>query len=195
MSSFLRTVAEDEAVGDTADLYREQPGGVTNAVRTFGLRPAAYEAWERLRDAVVGPMGLRRYELATLGAAVALRSSYCSLAHGQLLANRFLPPDVVRDLAVDPAVAAVDEQERAVVAFAGRVAADPAGITAADVQALRELGLADADVLDVVLAAATRCFFSTVLDATGTLPDAAFGALEPAGLRDALVVGRAIATH
>ena len=36
-----------------------------------------------------------------------------------------------------------------------------------------------------MLAAAARCFFSTCLDATGILPDAAFAALAPE-LRDAL---------
>jgi hypothetical protein len=43
----------------------------------------------------------------------------------------------------------------------------------------------------VVLAAAARCFFSTCLDATGTLPDTAFAALAPE-LRAALTVGRPI---
>jgi hypothetical protein len=45
----------------------------------------------------------------------------------------------------------------------------------------------------VALAAAARCFFSTVLDATGTEPDAAYRTeLEP-DLRRALTVGRPIA--
>jgi hypothetical protein len=34
-------------------------------------------------------MDLRRYELATLAAAMRLRSSYCALAHGKELAERF----------------------------------------------------------------------------------------------------------
>jgi hypothetical protein len=49
------------------------------------------------------------------------------------------------------------------------------------------------DLLDVVLAAAARCFFGKVLDGLGVEPDAAYGALEPA-LRDALTVGRPVAT-
>ena len=53
------------------------------------------------------------------------------------------------------------------------------------------LGLSDADILDVVLAAAARCFFSKTLDGLGVEPDARFAELEPA-LRDALTVGRAI---
>jgi hypothetical protein len=43
-----------------------------------------------------------------------------------------------------------------------------------------------------ILSAAARCFFSTVLDATGTLPDAAFADLD-LDLRTALTVGRPIA--
>ncbi len=46
--------------------------------------------------------------------------------------------------------------------------------------------------MDVVLAAAARCFFSKTLDALGVLPDASYRELDPE-LRDALVVGRPIA--
>jgi hypothetical protein len=46
--------------------------------------------------------------------------------------------------------------------------------------------------MDVVLAAAARCFFSKTLDALGVLPDARYRELEPE-LREALVVGRPIA--
>jgi hypothetical protein len=43
----------------------------------------------------------------------------------------------------------------------------------------------------VVLAVAARSFFTKVLDATGTLADAAYNDMEP-GLREALTVGRPI---
>ncbi len=46
--------------------------------------------------------------------------------------------------------------------------------------------------MDVVLAAAARCFFSKTLDGLGVLPDASFRDLDPE-LREALVVGRPIA--
>jgi hypothetical protein len=44
----------------------------------------------------------------------------------------------------------------------------------------------------VILAAAARCFFSKVLDATGILPDAALREI-PEQLRSTLTVGREIA--
>ena len=74
---------------------------------------------------------------------------------------------------------------------ADKVATDATAVTQADIERLRGLGLSDADILDVVLAAAARCFFSKVLDAVGCDPDAAFNELEPE-LRDALTVGRPI---
>jgi hypothetical protein len=46
--------------------------------------------------------------------------------------------------------------------------------------------------MDVILAAAARCFYSRTLDALGVLPDASYRDLD-ADLREALVVGRPIA--
>ena len=59
-------------------------------------------------------------------------------------------------------------------------------------QRLRDLGLSDAEIFDVVAAAAARCFFSKTLDALGAEADPVFAELGPE-LRDALTVGRPIA--
>ncbi len=88
--------------------------------------------------------------------------------------------------------AQLDALDRAVIDFADKVAHDATSVTQADVDGLRALGLSDADVLDLVLAAAVRCFFSKTLDALGIEPDARYAELDPE-LRDALTVGRAIA--
>jgi alkylhydroperoxidase family enzyme len=76
--------------------------------------------------------------------------------------------------------------------LAERVVDDSSSIEDADLQPLRDLGLSEADIMDVVLAAAARCFFSKTLDALGVRPDAIFSNLDPE-LRGALVVGRPIA--
>jgi hypothetical protein len=57
-----------------------------------------------------------------------------------------------------------------------------------------DLGFSDADVFNVILVSAARCFFSKVVDATGTLPDAVLQEI-PDQLRSALTVGREIASH
>jgi hypothetical protein len=80
-----------------------------------------------------------------------------------------------------------------VVSFATLVATAPASVTADDVQHLRDMGLSDADVTDIVFAVAARCFFATVLDATGAEADHQLGATFDADLRDRFAVGRPFA--
>ena len=162
----------------------------TNHERAFANRREVYAAWQQLNGAIKEQMDLRRYELATLAAARRLRSSYCCLAHGTVLIERFDEP--VRDIALDHRAAGLGQVDVAVMDLAERVVDDATAITDADLQSLRDLGLSEDDIMDVVLAAAARCFFSKTLDAMGVLPDAKYRELDPA-VQEALVVGRPIA--
>ena len=194
--TFIETVPEDQATGATAELYesdREAFGYLPNFSRGFSLRPSVYGAWRQLNGAIKQEMDLRRYELATVAAARRLRSSYCVLAHGSVLADKFLGPDAVRTLVADGEATQLSDVEVAVMDLADKVAGDATTVEQADIDRLRVAGLSDAEIMDVVLAAAARCFFSKTLDALGIAPDAKFGALDPA-FRDALTVGRPIAT-
>jgi len=160
----------------------------TNHERAFADRPDVYAAWGELLASIKANMDLRRYELATFAAAQRLRSSYCSLAHGTVLSDTLDEP--LLDLTGGRET--LDEVDRAVMQLAERVVDDATAIEPADLQRLRDLGLSDAEVMDVVLAAAARCFFSKTLDALCVLPDAHYAELEPE-LRAVLVVGRPIA--
>ena len=195
--TFIETVPEDRATGAIAELYateQETFGFLPNFVRAFSHRPGVYAAWKQLNGSIKSGMDLRRYELATVAAARRLRSSYCTLAHGSVLMNEgFLEPDTVRAVVSDHRSAGLDQVDVAVMDLADKVAADATSVGQDDIDRLRSLGLSDQDILDVVLAAAARCFFSKVLDASGAEPDAKYGQLDPA-LREVLTVGRAIAT-
>jgi uncharacterized peroxidase-related enzyme len=188
--AFLDTT-EGDAGSEAAQRLREadhaSAGYLPNYSVTFTMRPDVYAAWKALSAAVREPMGMYRYELATVAAASALGSSYCALAHGKVLAETFLSADEVARLVTDPS--GLSPTDRAVMAYAHKVALHANQVTQDDIDELRGLGLRDAEIFDVACAAAMRCFFSKVLDATGTLPDAAFGELPPQLLR-ALTVGR-----
>jgi alkylhydroperoxidase family enzyme len=162
----------------------------TNYERAFAERPEVFAAWQQLNGAIKAGMDLRRYELATLAAARRLRSSYCCLAHGTVLLERFGEP--VREIALDRRAAGLDDVDVAVMDLAERVIDDATSIGDADLQPLRDLGLSETEIMDVVLVAAARCFFSKTLDALGVLPDSRYRELEPE-VREALVVGRPIA--
>ena len=162
----------------------------TNMERAFEPRPEVFAAWQQLNGTIKAGMDLRRYELATLAAARRLRSSYCSLMHGKVLRDQFGEP--VADIARDRRTAPLDAIDVAVMDLAERVVDDATTIGDSDLQPLRELGLTETEIMDVVLAAAARCFFSKALDSLGVLPDAELAQLEPE-LLDVLVVGRPIA--
>ena len=162
----------------------------TNYQRAFSERPEVLDAWVQLNTAIKAGMDLRRYELATLAAARRLRSSYCCLAHGTVLLEQFGEP--VREIALDHRAAGLDAVDVAVMDLAERVVDDAASIGDDDLQPLRGLGLSETEIMDVVLAAAARCFFSKTLDGIGVRADASYRDLEP-GLLEALVVGRPIA--
>lgn len=193
--TFIETVPGADAPEAVAQMYesdRATFGHVPNFTRAFSLRPGVYAAWRQLNGAIKADMDLRRYELATVAAARRLRSSYCTLAHGSVLADQFLGPDGVRAVIADHRTAGLDAIDVAVMDLAEKVAEDATTVTEADLDGLRSLGLSDTEIFDVVVAAAARCFFSKVLDGIGARPDKKYAALEP-GLRDALTVGRPIA--
>jgi uncharacterized peroxidase-related enzyme len=168
------------------------PGMTNNFERAFAERPEVLAAWAELNTSIKARMDLRRYELATLAAARRLRSSYCCLAHGTVLIERFGEP--VAEIARDHRNAGLDELDVAVMDLAERVVDDATSIGEPETQRLRDLGLSQTDIMDIVLAASARCFFSKALDALGVLPDARYDEL-PADIRDALVVGRPIAAR
>jgi uncharacterized peroxidase-related enzyme len=192
---FIETIPETDAAGPVAALYandREESGHVRNLTTALSLAPEVVAAWQALNAAIKARMDLRRYELATLAAARRLRSSYCALAHGSVLLDNFVDAETLESIMADHHEAGLDEVDIAVMDLADKVVADASSVTQEDIDRLRALGLSDGDVLDVIAAAAARCFFSKLLDGIGAQPDEKYTSL-PDGVRKALTVGRPIA--
>jgi len=192
---YFPTVPPEAAAGEVKAMYDKDlaaQGYVANYTRAFSLRPEVMQGWLALKDAITSGMDPRLYELATVAVATAIRSSYCSLVHGRILATSYYPPGVVASIAADDTGDVLGAADAAAVRFARKVAEQADKITQEDIGELRGLGFSDADVFNIILAAAARCFFSKVLDATGTLPDSALHEI-PDQLRAVLTVGRDIA--
>src|SRR3954452_3231196 len=148
--SFIETVPPAEAADSVADLYetdRAVFGHIPNFTKVFSLRPDVYAAWRQLNGAIKGNMDLRRYELATVAAASRLKSSYCALAHGSVLADKFMDPDAVRAIVTDHRTAGLDDVDVAVMDLAEKVAADATSVSESDLERLRSLGLFDTEIL------------------------------------------------
>jgi uncharacterized peroxidase-related enzyme len=193
---FIDTPDESTVDEDVADWYEKQRaawGYLPNYAPAFATRPDVAEAWNTLNNAVRGHMERRRFELATIAAARALRSTYCMAAHSKFLRDICGDEPTMRAVAADLGGTNIDPADRAVMDFAAHVALDAASISAADVQDLRDHGLGDPEIVDVALAAAARAFFTKFLDALGVQADAQLGDTFDPEVRRQVTVGRPIA--
>ena len=88
--------------------------------------------WAQLQRGIKRHMDKRRFELLTFVAAHALRSTLCSLAHGQAL-TKFLPMEDVMAIARGEAPPSLSVAEAAMLVFARKVARDASSVTSGDV--------------------------------------------------------------
>jgi uncharacterized peroxidase-related enzyme len=193
---FITPVPESDSTDDLADYYRTQRtawGFLPNYAGAFSSRPDVAQAWNLLNSTIRDGMDRRRFELATIAAARALRSTYCTAAHSKFLREVCGDEHSLRAIAADPSGAGLAAEDRAVYEFAAKVATDASSVVQADVDRLRENGLSDADVADIVYAAAARSFFTRVLDGLGARLDSQTADALPAELLSSMIVGRPVA--
>src|SRR5581483_8996293 len=102
---FIEAVSEEAAIGDVAEYYQQQRtawGFLPNYAGAFASRPDVAQAWNALNGTIRGGMDRRRFELATIAAARALRSTYCTAAHSKFLRDICADEQTVRAIAADP---------------------------------------------------------------------------------------------
>ena len=191
--SYIDTISLEDATGDVREMYERQQGAwgyVPNYAKSFSHRPELMARWGKLLAELQRPMDKRRLEMITFAAAHELKHSSCSLAHGNALTPFFSNAEIGA-IAEQGSVDSVTAAEQEMMRFARQVARDASTVDASDVERLKGHGFSDAEVFDIAAVAAGRAFFTKVLDAVGSLPDAGFMSLDE-DLRVPLTVGRPI---
>ena len=165
-------------------------GYVMNATRLWGHQPDAHDRLFVLMGAAsrAGGLSQRQRGILVTACASALGDSYCSLAWGRKLALEVGPTVAAAVLRGDDA--ALTEPDVALARWARHVVRDPNGVTAHDVEHLRQAGFDDRAIVAVTLFVALRLAFSSVNDALGGRPDAELVASVPEEVRDAVTFGR-----
>lgn len=190
---FIDAVPEDAATGALAEYYEQQRaawGFLPNYAGAFSTRPEVAQAWNALNIAIRNGMDRRRFELATIAAARALHSTYCTAAHSKFMRDVCGDETTLDLLAEDPTGAALNREDRLAYRFAAKVAISAESISQEDVDHLREIGLSDADIADLVFAASARSFFTRVLDGLGAQLDAETAEAFSPALLTSMIVGR-----
>jgi uncharacterized peroxidase-related enzyme len=194
---FIKTIPVAEADDDVLAMYSRQEdawGYVPDYAKVFCHRPEVMARWGKMLAEIKRPVDPRRLELVTFAAAHELRHSSCCLAHGAVLA-RIIGADAVMAIADGREADVLTKAEVAMVKYARRVAKDASRITSGEVAALKEIhGFSDAEIFDIAAIAASRSFFTKVLDALGSEPDPEFMKLD-GDFRRALTVGRPISCN
>lgn len=156
--AFIRTIPPSEAEGSVREMYEQGHGRfgyVPNWMQAFSLRPGVRAGWAALLRSIQSNLPVRRYELATLAAARALRSSYCSLAHGSVLADKVFDAATVTAIMKGVHEPPLEPREHAMMAFVEKVVLNADRISSADVEVLRSHGYRDDEIFDLAATAAT----------------------------------------
>src|SRR5207237_7738214 len=140
-TALVRRLPPSRGEGPVREVCREARarfGFVPNWAQAFSLRPGVRDGWAALLKSIQSNLPVRAYELATFAAARALRSSYCALAHGSVLADKVFDPAAVTAIANGARASPLEPRERAIMALAEKVALDADRISAPAIDGLTQ---------------------------------------------------------
>ncbi|EAQ45957.1 alkylhydroperoxidase AhpD family core domain protein [Roseobacter sp. MED193] len=159
--AWIKTVPFDAATGKLKKLYERVTGpnnNVDNIMMAHSLRPHSMEGHMALYKNVLHHTGnkIPKWFLEVLGVWVSSLNNceYCVEHHFAGLQR--LLGDEARGLAIrsaiearDPASAPLDAAQQGAMAYARRLTEAPADLVEADIEALRQLGYDDGEILEI----------------------------------------------
>ncbi|HZT53846.1 MAG TPA: peroxidase-related enzyme [Gaiellaceae bacterium] len=175
--SWLRVPAPEEVTAGAKALW-EQPlerlGFVPNVLRAYALRPRHLELWWAFYDELMrGESGLTKAqrEMIAVVVSAANRCHYCIVSHSAALRKLTGDPVLVEQLATNYAYAEVAPKERAMLDFAVKLTEQSSRCREADVEALREAGWSDEEIMDIAQVAAMFNFTNRLASGLGWIPN------------------------
>ena len=193
IGSFLEEPAASAQVQALHDEDLADGGYVWNVSRLWAHQPGTLNQLFELMSEAFTPSGLsfRQRGILVTAAASALGDSYCSLAWGGKLSKA--SGAAVAAGVLNGSDAGLTDQEKAMAAWARKVARDPNATTPADIRALHDSGLDDGQIFAITAFVALRLAFSTINDSLGAQPDAQLAQSLPQEVRKAVTYGRPVA--
>jgi len=131
---------------------QEKAGFVPNVFITLAHRPDEFRAFFAYHDALMqkdGGLSKAEREMIVVATSGANDCLYCIVAHGAILRIYAKNPLVADQIAVNYRKADISQRQRAMLAFAMKVAVNSVAIDDADFIALREHGFTDEDIWDI----------------------------------------------
>jgi uncharacterized peroxidase-related enzyme len=131
---------------------QEKAGFVPNVFLALAHRPDEFRAFFAYHDALMlkeGGLSKAEREMIVVATSGANDCVYCVVAHGAILRIYAKNPRVADQVAVNYREAEITPRQKAMLAFAIKVACESVTIDDADFDALRGHGFSDEDIWDI----------------------------------------------
>jgi uncharacterized peroxidase-related enzyme len=181
--SWLRVPPAEDVPAEVRPLFDkadEKLGFVPNVLRVYALRPRHLELWNAFYDELMrGESTLTKVQREMIAVVVSTvnRCHYCMVSHSAFLRKLTGNPLLVEQLRTNYAYAEIEPRERAMLDFAVKLTERSSSCTEEDVEALREAGWADEDVMDIAEVAAMFNFTNRLASGLGWVPNDEFATL------------------
>ncbi|WP_299297698.1 peroxidase-related enzyme [uncultured Tateyamaria sp.] len=155
-------------------ICQDRLGMVPNVLKAHAFDIDKLNAFTGLyNDLMLADSGLTKLEREMVAVVVSAtnRCHYCLTAHGAAVRQLSGDPALGEALVMNWRVADVTPRQRAMLAFAERVTLASAQIEEPDRQALRDVGLSDRDIWDLINVAAFFNMSNRVASATAMVPN------------------------
>ena len=156
---------------------QEKSGFVPNVFLALAHRPAEWRAFFAYHDALMEKdSGLTKAEreMIVVATSGANRCQYCVVAHGAILRIRAKNPLIADQVAVNYLKADLTPRQKAMLAFAMKVALDAGAIEESDFEALRAHGFSGDDIWDIGAVAAFFALSNRMANMTAMRPNDEF---------------------
>ncbi len=134
------------------EVVSDKSGFIPNVFLVLAHRPDEFRAFMAYHDALMErDSGLTKGERELIVVATSARNHclYCVVAHGAIARIRMKNPRVADQVAMDPNKAELTQRQRAMLAFAVKVAERSHELVDADYEELRQHGFSDDDIWDI----------------------------------------------
>jgi uncharacterized peroxidase-related enzyme len=159
---------------------QEKSGFVPNVFLALARRPEEFRAFFAYHDALMdkdGGLTKAEREMIVVATSGANHCQYCVVAHGAILRIRAKNPLVADQVAINYRKADITPRQKAMLAFALKVARKSHEVEDEDLAKLRKHGFADEDVWDIAAIAAFFGLSNRLANVTSMRPIDEFYAL------------------
>jgi uncharacterized peroxidase-related enzyme len=159
---------------------RESLGFVPNVFRAYSYRPERLSAWfAHYRQLHEPTPNLDAAEREMIAVAVSMANGclYCLVAHGAALREALGDPILADRITLDHRRAGLDERRTAILDFAVKITEHPLDCDPKDLERLKDFGLTEEEVWDVIEIASMYNFTNRMSLACGMIPNEEYHAL------------------